>query len=150
MAKEIERRFLVHPDRLPRLVRGKKIIQGYLSTDPIVRVRIRGKKSYLAIKFGETAKRDEFEFKIPVKDGKDLFEKCKVKIEKTRYYFRLNGKIWEIDVFEGRNKGLIIAEIELSSLRSKFKKPLWLSSEVTDNPRYLNVNLALRPYGSWK
>ncbi len=150
MVKEIERRFLVYPVKLPKLFRGQKITQGYLSTDPVVRARVKVNRSYLTIKFRKNYINIEYEYKIPLIDAKKLINQCDLKIIKTRYYFRLNGLVWEIDFFEGANKGLIIAEIELSSRASKFQKPLWLSKEITKDDRYLNVNLAAKPYKQWK
>lgn len=149
MKLEIERKFLIHPDRMPRLVRGQKITQGYLSVDPAVRVRIRGVKSFVTIKFGNAFKREEYEWIISKSDSTALLKKCKFKIEKTRFKFHLNGDFWEIDVFEGENKGLVVAEIELKTEKQIIQKPLWLDREVTNEVRYLNVNLAQKPYNNW-
>ena len=85
MKLEIERKFLIHPDRMPRLVRGQKITQGYLSVDPAVRVRIRGVKSFVTIKFGNAFKREEYEWIISKSDSTSLLQKCQFKIEKTRF-----------------------------------------------------------------
>ena len=35
-------------------------------------------------------------------------------VEKTRYVIKYGGKRWEVDEFHGDNRGLILAEIELS------------------------------------
>ncbi len=151
MSKEIERRFLVHSDKLPKLSKGKKIVQGYLSSDPVVRIRIKETKAYLTIKKNlDSIAREEYEYRIPLRDGEKLIEELNNKVEKTRYNFKLNGSIWEIDIFEGGNKGLIVAEIELSKPDEKFQKPLWISKEVTKDYRYLNVSLAEKPYLVWK
>ena len=41
MNKEIERKFLVHVDKLPNLPQGRKIVQGYVhESNPLVRIRI--------------------------------------------------------------------------------------------------------------
>ena len=149
MAKETERRFLVHKNRLPKLSRGKKITQGYLSSDPVVRIRMKEKRFYLTIKFGDSIVRDEFEYKIPSRDGLELLDRCPTKVEKTRFNFKLNGFTWEIDIFEGKNSGLIVAEIEIDSLKVSIPKPLWISKEVTQDLRYLNSNLAKKPFEVW-
>ena len=52
------------------------------------------------------------------------------------------GNLWEIDVFHEKNEGLVLAEIELSAPDQVFEPPFWLGEEVTDDARYLNVNLA--------
>lgn len=149
MNLEIERRFLVHSKKLPKLVRGQRIVQGYLSVNPTVRVRIKGRKSYLTIKFGTAMKREEYEWTISKNDSEELLNKCEFRIEKTRYNFRLNGNLWEIDVFEDKNKGMVIAEIELDHSNQRIQKPLWLAQEITLDEKYLNVNLAQQPYESW-
>jgi adenylate cyclase len=70
-------------------------------------------------------------------------------IEKMRYEILYAGHCWEIDVFDGPNQGLVVAEIELSDEEEQFLKPPWVGCEVTHDPRYLNVNLARCPYRSW-
>lgn len=62
-------------------------------------------------------------------------------LSKTRYEIFFGNHLWEIDVFERKLKGLILAEIELKSENEHFDKPAWLGKEVTDNPAYLNARL---------
>jgi adenylate cyclase len=59
------------------------------------------------------------------------------------------GLIWEIDVFQGDDRGLVIAEIELQHENEVLEKPNWLGREVTSDPRYSNANLAKTPYRRW-
>jgi adenylate cyclase len=54
-----------------------------------------------------------------------------------------------VDVFEGDNAGLVVAEIELPSEEAGFEKPAWLGDEVSDDPRYYNVSLVTHPYCDW-
>jgi adenylate cyclase len=54
-----------------------------------------------------------------------------------------------VDVFEGENKGLILAEIELENEDQFFEKPSWLGKEVTTDPRYYNANLVKNPFSTW-
>jgi adenylate cyclase len=70
-------------------------------------------------------------------------------IEKVRYTLRVGSHTWEIDVFEGDNAGLVIAEIELRREDEAFEKPEWVGEEVTDDPRYFNSNLVANPYRTW-
>ena len=56
---------------------------------------------------------------------------------------------WEIDVFEGDNEGLVIAEVELESEDEPFDVPEWIGAEVTDDPRYFNANLVANPFSRW-
>ena len=71
-------------------------------------------------------------------------------IEKIRYIMYYESMKWEIDEFLGNNKGLLIAEVELEDENQKIKLPDWIVKEVTNQNKYFNYNLALRPYISWK
>ena len=70
-------------------------------------------------------------------------------IEKTRYKIKKGNHIFELDVFEGANKGLVIAEVELKSANESFEKPNWLGEEVTNDERYYNVFLSKKPFTEW-
>lgn len=54
-----------------------------------------------------------------------------------------------MDVFEGENEGLTIAEIELDYVGQLFEMPVWAGPEVTGDPRYGNSRLARMPYRLW-
>jgi adenylate cyclase len=56
---------------------------------------------------------------------------------------------WEIDEFSGDNKGLILAEIELTDEDQTFEKPAWIGDEVSDDIRYYNSNLVTHPFINW-
>ena len=55
-------------------------------------------------------------------------------------------KYWTIDIFEGENSGLVVAEIELKKEKEKFSLPPWVTKEVSNDPRYYNVNLINNPF----
>lgn len=67
-------------------------------------------------------------------------------IEKTRYFVMHTGHGWEIDVFEGENAGLTVAEIELTDPNEPFELPAWVAEEISHDPRYYNVCLVKNPY----
>lgn len=143
---EIERKFLVDivDFNTLNLKNGEFISQGYLQNEPSrsLRIRIKGDKAFLTIKIGERAiKRLEYEYEIPINDGNELLKQCVITLEKIRYTLEYQGKVWEIDKFLGKNEGLILAEIELEDELDVFTKPEWLGLEVTEDSRYLNVNL---------
>ncbi|MEN6624441.1 MAG: CYTH domain-containing protein [Smithella sp.] len=152
MPVEIERKFLVQGDDW-KVNDGVRISQGYLNLDRerTVRVRIAGDKAFLTIKgINKGATRQEFEYEIPVEDAEQLLKICEGSlIEKTRYKVEYENVTWEIDEFYGANDGLVIAEIELKNEEQKFARPEWLGSEVTEDSRYFNSNLAEKPYLSW-
>ena len=59
------------------------------------------------------------------------------------HWFQDGLKI-EVDIYHGRNRGLIVAEVEFPNhaSRRKFKAPRWFGREVTGEKRYSNVRLA--------
>ena len=61
----------------------------------------------------------------------------------------MHPHIWEIDVFEGDNLGLVVAEIELDDPDEPFNKPAWLGEEVTFDIRYYNTQLSQNPFKHW-
>jgi len=93
----------------------------------------------------------EYEYAIPINEAIEMLEDMCQKpfIYKTRYEISADKHIWEIDIFHGENKGLVVAEIELSKECDKFDLPAWVVEEVTNDPRYYNSNLLLNPYRKW-
>ena len=154
MGQEIERKFLVTNDTWRRNATGTHYRQGFLSTEPerTVRVRIAGDRGTLTIK-GKTigATRPEFEYDIPREDAKQLLDTLcqRPLIEKVRHVLREGAHTWEVDVFEGDNTGLVVAEIELQREDEPFERPPWLGEEVTHDPRYFNASLVHKPYRGW-
>lgn len=147
---EIERKFIVND--LPEFITkepGYRIIQAYINShNPTIRLRIvNDKEAYLTIKSPpldlEGRVRNEYEYAIDVKEAEEMIDIfCDKVLEKTRYiYYADDHNNWEIDVFEGRLKGLILAELELKSVDQEFKKPNWIGEEVTSDPNYTNACL---------
>jgi CYTH domain-containing protein len=153
---EIERKFLVTSEAFKAEAHSEiKIIQGFLTVDPerTVRIRIKGEQGFLTIKgisneAGTT--RFEWEKEIPVDQAASLLKLCLPGIiDKVRYEVKLEDHLFEIDIFEGDNEGLIVAEIELSSVNETYPKPDWLGEEVTGDLRYYNSQLSEQPYKTW-
>jgi CYTH domain-containing protein len=73
-------------------------------------------------------------------------------IEKTRWLVPSeDGRhTWEIDVFEGENEGLIMAEIELESEDDVIEKPAFIGKEVTGDRRFYNSHMRRYPFRMWK
>jgi len=154
MSTEIERKFLVTADAWKTFPPGTRYRQGYLSSQPerTVRVRSDGRAGRLTVKgITRGASRDEFEYEIPLEDATYLLDHLceRPLIEKVRHRVAFGGKTWEVDVFEGENAGLVVAEVELEEEGEKLDLPPWVSLEVTDDARYFNANLARNPYRSW-
>ena len=148
MAKEIERKFLVRGEAWRSAVESKSVLkQGYVASmdDRSVRIRILDEKSArLTMKIGRsTLTRDEFEYEIPVSDAEELLENAiGIVIEKTRYRVPYEGFVWEVDVFAGAHRGLVIAEVEMQAETDNPPLPAWLGREVTGDFRYSNQALA--------
>jgi adenylate cyclase len=154
MGMEIERKFLVSGQGWKTGLDGRHYRQGYLSADPgrSVRIRMVGDSAWLTIKGGTTGySRVEFEYPIPTQDAQHLLDELCIRpvIDKTRHEIRYGAHRWEIDEFHGANEGLVIAEIELAAEDEHFERPPWLGAEVSDDPRYYNVNLARHPFSRW-
>jgi CYTH domain-containing protein len=154
MGLEIERKFLVNPALWLPEGEGVLIRQGYLSSiaERVVRVRVAGDDAFVTIKGATTnLSRLEFEYQIPRCDGEVLLDELceRPLIAKTRRKQKVGGKVWEIDVFHGENDGLILAEVELVAEDEAVELPPWARNEVSDDPRYFNVNLARNPFKNW-
>lgn len=156
MQLEIERKFLVKPGHQEILLHGTLVRQGYLETtgSSTVRVRIKGDKGFLTIKgpsdLGGLV-RSEFEYEIPLTDAHTMIDTlCGVRVlEKTRYLVPLGRHTWEVDVFHGLNSGLVMAEVEMSSVDEAVELPEWVDADVTGDPRYYNSSLVRNPWTAW-
>lgn len=155
MGREVERKFLVDPGAWhPDPARGVRYRQGYLSVEPArtVRVRRAGQSGALTVKGLTTGiERAEFEYPIPLEDADAMLDILCLRplLEKTRYREPFGGRTWEIDVFEGDNAGLVVAEVELASPVEQLELPPWAGKEVSGDPRYFNSNLTQHPYTRW-
>ncbi|SDS40795.1 CYTH domain-containing protein [Polaribacter sp. KT25b] len=156
MSLEIERKFLVENEDFKKECYQKKLVkQGYLNSDKnrTVRIRIADDKGFITIKgkSNETGTtRFEWEKEIDILEAEQLLLLCEPSIiDKTRFYVKSDNHMYEVDEFYGDNKGLIVAEIELTSENEEFKKPSWLGKEVTGNIKYYNSSLSKNPFKNW-
>ncbi len=154
MATEIERKFLVNGDAWRSLAVGTLYRQGYIATNPerTVRVRVVENTGYLTIKgLSIGISRPEFEYTIPVEDAEQMLQDLcdRPLIEKTRYKIKVGDLLWEVDEFEGENKGLILAEVELTDENQTVELPNWIGKEVSGDSRYSNSYLAKHPFSHW-
>ncbi len=155
MPKEIERKFLIDESIVSELNDGETIKQGYFPTSNniAIRARLKGTKGYITIKGPQSgASRAEYEYEIPHHEAEEIINiLCgNLVIEKTRFKIQYENHMWEIDVFEGFNKGLIVAEVEMSDENEKVVLPPWIKGEVTNDLRYSNSNLVKYPYNCWE
>ena len=155
MAIEIERKFLVRDDSWQQgSQRSARIEQGYFCRTPLMRARIRifGDKGYITLKSEPgTLTRYEFEYEIPKSDAIEIIARFSVEpiIAKTRHEVPYEGAVWHVDVFEGANSGLVVAEVELEHEAQNIVMPPWAGEEVTGDRRFGNSHLARHPFVTW-
>tara|TARA_Y100001968_G_scaffold80829_1_gene71948 strand:+ start:600 stop:1094 length:495 start_codon:yes stop_codon:yes gene_type:complete len=151
MGIEIERRFLVeNEDWKSQVIFSEVFSQAYLNSsmdDWTTRVRmIDKKKSYITLKSSLNGLINyEFEYSIPTKDAIELIKLSKYKITKTRFQLKINKKNWIVDVFDGSNFSLKIAEIELNNESEEIQVPSWCGQEITGIKSLSNASLAKTP-----
>lgn len=155
MAIEIERKFLLASDAWrAQVAHSEYLAQGYLGgTRCSLRVRVGGQRAWLNIKSRTLgARRLEFEYPIPLADAQAMLRELAdgPVVSKTRHHVPIGAWLWEIDEFDGDNAGLVVAEIELDHVDQAFDRPAWLGTEVTEDSRYYNINLARQPYCRWE
>jgi len=147
--REIERKFLVK--RLPpevKRARSYTIAQGYLAAEPDdrhVRLRKRGDAASLTFKTVDGSVREEREIQLSDKQFRALWPGTRGRrLRKVRYQIPWNDVLVEIDIYRGKNNGLIVAEVEFPNRAAcrKFRPPDWFGREVTGEKRYSNIQLA--------
>src|SRR5262249_8116681 len=156
MTIEIERKFLVRDDSWRRdSQRSARIEQGYFCRTPLLRARIRifGDNGYITLK-SEPGKltRYEFEYEIPKSEAIEIITRFSIEpiITKIRHEVLYEGTLWHVDVFEGANAGLVVAELELEHEAEVIVMPPWAGEEVTYDHRFGNSHLARFPFVTWK
>lgn len=142
---EIERKFKV--SSLPTLTAYPRLFleQGYLSVDPVVRVRRENDTYYLTYKGKGLLVREEYNLPLTQQSYEHLLSKADgIVIRKQRFRIPWQTYTIELDVFEAPYQGLIIAEVEFESTEAaaSFTPPHWFDEEVTYDDRYHNSSLS--------
>jgi adenylate cyclase len=146
---EVERKWLVPtPPDLPAH-QGKNVIQGYIAVaedGTEVRLRQIGEQFFQTVKSEGGLVRGEIEVELSKQQFDILWPATAGRrLEKTRYSVPWAGKTVEVDVYHGSLVGLVVAEVEFTSVSesAQFTPPPWVESEVTEDDTYKNVHLAL-------
>lgn len=144
---EIERKYLVNtlPDNLASYPH-RTIEQGYLSTEPVIRIRKDGEKYELTYKSKGFMMREEHTLPLT----QTSYEHLKPKIDgylitKERYNIPYDTSLTiELDYFLGDFSPLILAEVEFPDETSAnaFVPPDWFGKDVTFSPEYQNSSLS--------
>jgi adenylate cyclase len=117
-----------------------------------IRIRIAGTTGYLTFKTKTVGiSRNELEVEIPLDQATRLLDQVcqQPQIEKYRYRIEIGDLVWEVDDFQGENRGLILAEVELQDENQIVTIPDWIGEEVTGDRRYYNSKLAKHPFSRW-
>ncbi len=144
---EIERKFLINflPENLDSF-KHCRIRQGYISTDPTIRLRQKDSSYILTVKGAGVMKKIEYELDLTQEQFERLWKKTEGNIiEKTRYIIPLNDDLKaELDIYGGFLSGFMNVEVEFPSTKSAimFNPPDWFGQEVTQDRRYSNGSLA--------
>lgn len=164
---EIERKYLIHnlPEHILRKVTSscnpsentetsdpaasypcRLITQGYLNTDPVIRIRQDNDLYELTYKSKGYMARQEYNLPLTKEAYEHLLSKIDGRlIQKKRYMIPLDcGLTAELDIFEGDLAPLILAEVEFPTEEAAlaFVPPLWFGEDVTFSGEYHNSNLS--------
>ena len=93
--------------------------------------------------------RQEFEYPIPIEDAEALLCMAPHQVCKWRHGLDLAGGDWVLDVFDGPNAPLVVAEVELADARQAVSVPPWCVLELTGRHELSNAALACKPFVSW-
>lgn len=149
MNQEIERKFLLR--QLPPQFEEShsvQIAQGYLAIDPLgtqVRLRKMGDAHFLTAKRGEGLVREEHEIALTPAQFDVLWPlTAGRRLTKKRHEIPLGELTVEIDIYDGSNHGIVVAEVEFETEQSArtFVPPEWFAEDISDRPEYSNRNLA--------
>ena len=144
---EIERKFLVKtlPEGLDSY-KCKHIEQGYLNTNPDVRIRKSDEDYILTYKGDGMLCREEYNLPLT----KEAYEHLKAKIDgtliqKRRYLIPLADRLMaELDIFEGKLAPLQLVEVEFETKEDaeRFAPPVWFGEDVTYSTKYHNSTMS--------
>ena len=146
---EIERKYLVKylPENLESYEQ-MHIAQGYLCTNPVLRIRRSNEEYFLTYKGQGLMAREEHEFSISEEAFEHLLRKTDgVLLSKIRYLIPLDEKhTAELDIFQGVHAPLRLVEVEFESMEDaeNFVAPDWFGDDVTNSGEYHNSNLSKR------
>jgi len=146
---EIERKYLVKntPENLEKYEQ-KRISQGYICTNPVVRIRRSNDDYFLTYKSRGLMAREEYEMPLTAEAFEHMLPKIDgILIDKIRYMIPLDEKhAAELDIFQGTLAPLRLVEVEFESIEdaNNFVPPTWFGDDVTNSGEYHNSNLSKR------
>ena len=152
--QEIERKYLTTDlSWRGEVVRSMRIAQGYLCSRRVTaRVRVCDDRGILTFKSKSRdggLSRFEWERAIPLGVAERLLARCEGVVDKVRHIVEYEGHTFEVDEFHGENEGLVVAEVELSSVDEAVSLPRWIGDEVTGERCFYNSFLTKHPFKTW-
>ena len=147
---EIERKYLIaQPPENYKDYPFHSIEQAYLCTNPVVRVRREDQTFYMTYKSKGLLAREEYNLPLNKEAYAHLLAKSDgIVLTKKRYLLPVPG--WEdltieLDIFEGKYEGLMLAEVEFQTVADaeSFVPPEWFTEDVTLSGQYQNSRLAM-------
>lgn len=146
---EIERKYLIRQSDIPFdpiKYSCRHIEQGYLCTNPVVRIRRDNDDYFLTYKSKGFLAREEYNLPLTPEAYRHLKEKVDGHIiTKDRYVIPLENNLCiELDFFSGSLSGLILAEVEFpnETAANSFLPPDWFGKDVTYSSEYHNSTLS--------
>lgn len=146
---EIERKFLLR-EMPPGLgaCPFHLIDQGYLVPTGEVEVRMRqqDEERWVTFKRRSGLVREEINLPIGAEHWEELWPlTLGRRLTKRRHEVPFGEYTVEIDVYGGKNKGVVVAEVEFPSEAAAhaFEPPAWFGEEVTGRREYANPVLAI-------
>jgi CYTH domain-containing protein len=152
MEPEIERKFLLNLSDLPVNIDALEhvlIDQGYIFWNEAgdeSRLRKSADRYLLSFKTGSGISRTETEIELTKDQFDRLWPMTKGRrLRKTRYFLKDHDHLIEIDVYEGKAGGLVVAEVEFSNIADykSFIPPGWFGREISEDESFRNRNLAV-------
>ncbi|MEF9839429.1 MAG: CYTH domain-containing protein [Lachnospiraceae bacterium] len=145
---EIERKYLIKnlPSNLDQYS-CRSIEQGYLNTEPVVRIRKDNDTYELTYKSKGLMVREEYNLPLTQAAYEHLKSKIDgILISKNRYMIPLSDTLTgELDIFKHELSPLILIEVEFDTIddSNAFVPPSWFGEEVTFSTKYHNSTLSL-------
>lgn len=146
---EIEKKYLVELKNIPKELEQyeyNQIEQGYLSREPVVRVRKQDDEYILTYKSKGMMVREEYNLPLTKESYENLIKKVDGKIiSKIRYKIPYKEHLIELDIFKGIYEGLYLAEVEFETEEDakKFIPPDWFGEDVTFSGKYHNSTMSI-------
>lgn len=146
---EIEKKYLVDKSKLPGIyswiVNTYRICQYYLNDmndSWLIRARSMDNDFYLTLKSKGLLSREELEYKISQEDFEKTIKLAKTSLKKKRHHLYKDGFLFEIDEYDAHDFITCEVEFQTEEEAKAFVPPSWCIQDITEDPKYKNINLA--------